>query len=180
MLWFQHIKSLDFKFLLAVYTAILSTIIVIIQTINLIKSSKKEVVKLTILAERDLCSPLARQKQNLIVVNFIVTNKSSFPITVNQVGFICPNRKFIDVVFYRYILKQNDPMFLGLEYAIIPGEIKSMSKGMLKIEYNRLPKEIQDCCKQEIATLELKPFAIIPTGKTFIGKKTSVKLNNSS
>jgi regulatory protein YycH of two-component signal transduction system YycFG len=177
MLFFEYIKSLPLTTILSIYAAILATVTATIQVINLIKNLKKEVVKLTVSAERDCNSLFAKRRVNLVVISFLVTNHSSFPITVNKVGFCSKDKSLVDMAIHRLVFKQNGQEVVESNYAIIPGEVKAMAIGILKIEYNGLPQNIKNNLKEEMNILDFRPFATITTGKTFIGKTTRINLS---
>ncbi len=178
MPFFEYIKSLPLTTILSIYAAILATVTATIQIINLINNLAKKVIKLTVSAERDCNSIFAKRRLDLVVISFLVTNHSSFPITVNKVGFCSKDRSLVDITKHRLVFKENGQEIVESNYAIIPGEVKAMAIGILKVEYKGLPQGVKNNLNEAMNILKFKPFVTTTTGKTFRGKATQINLSN--
>jgi len=134
------------------YTAITTTLIVLINLTKLIYDFNKDRTKVSISIKRDDISLPAKQKPLVNYLSFEVLNKSATPVTINEVGIVTKSKQylnFVDMPWAFIILKNDDAAMGSIEWVAIPGTVNPGGLGIAQFDFSALKEAYTNIKKEQ-------------------------------
>jgi hypothetical protein len=151
---------------LQLYTALIATLVLVINVIRFIYDVNKEQTKIKIEIKLDTDSPLATQypSQEILVIQAI--NKGSNLVILNEVGIVVQGRKYINIDILKIfpIMRAMENQIMGdVDWVPIPGKVNPQSLGVVMILFSHF----EETCKniKEGQELSLEESRYLKTGK---------------
>jgi hypothetical protein len=143
---------------LQVYTALIATLVLVINLSTFIYNVNKERTKIKIEIKRDSDSSLATQYPLQEILLIQVINKSSNPVILNEVGIVAERKNyinFVDIIKIFSIFKPLEEEIMGsVEWIPLPGTLNPRSLGVVIIFFPQLEKTYKNIKEGNELSLE--------------------------